>query len=178
MTHQRLASSLRAAMVTMILPGLTVLFLVAACKGEERADSASSAAANQTGADIDPCQLVTRAEAEQALAAAPDAERPSEANNEYLATCRYVAPRGEGVVVLAVSVSRQNGKVGFQNARRMEEEGFKIQSMSGLGDDAFWVADPLHTLYVLEGDTYLSLGGDVQLEQATPLARQALQRLR
>jgi hypothetical protein len=162
---------------------LVILFLMAACGGGDRsAADASMARAEQAqptgGGENDPCALVTAGEAEQVLAAPPEAERPSESNNDYLATCRYVAPRGQGVAVLAVSVSRQNGPAGFENAKRMEEAGFKIQPVAGVGANAFWVGDPLHTLYVLHDTVYLDIGGDLQLEQARALALQAVERLR
>jgi hypothetical protein len=66
------------------------------------------------------------------LAAPAEAERPSEANNEYLATCRYIAQRGEGPGVLVVGVSRKNGPVGFANAKRMEELGVELQPVDRL----------------------------------------------
>ena len=56
----------------------------------------------------------------------------------------------------AASVSRQNGRYAFGNARRMEEEGMRIEPVSGVGDDAFWVGDPLHTLYFLDHTMYVS----------------------
>ena len=161
-----------------------LLPFAAACGGGDSPDDAALARpeqAEQAGAvraEVDPCALVTSAEAEQVLGAPPEAERPAEANNEYLATCRYVAPRGDGLAVLAVMVSRQNGRYGFDNARRMEEEGIRIEPVSGIGDEAFWVGDPLHTLYVLQDTTYVSIGGDVELEQARPLAVRSVERLR
>lgn len=165
--------------------GWLLAVALSACSGGGSSDEASRPRAEDsqaTGATAsgghDPCVLVTGAEAEQVLGGPVETERPAEANNEYLATCRYVAMRGAGVAVLVVKVSRQSGTAGFQNARRMGEEGIAIQPVSGVGDDAFWVADPLHTLYVLQDTTYLDIGGDVQLEEVRPLALNALQRLR
>lgn len=162
---------------------VALLPFAAACGGgDDAADDQARAEQGPAGgterAQMDPCALVTATDAEQVLGAPPETERPSEANNEYLATCRYVAPRGESVAVLSVMVSRQNGRYGFENARRMEEEGIRIEPVSGVGDDAFWVGDPLHTLYVLADTMYVSIGGDVQLEQARPLALQSIERLR
>lgn len=165
---------------------LAGLFLTSACAG---GGASSNEAATPRGEQVqppaemvrrenDPCVLVTSAEAEQLLAALVETERPSELNNEYLAGCRYVAPRGESVAVLVVKVSRKSGAVGFQNAKQMEELGMEIQQVPGVGDDAFWVGDPLHTLYVLQDTVYLDIGGDVQLEQVRPHALTALQRLR
>jgi hypothetical protein len=162
--------------------------VLAACGGDGPGDAPGSdsrqaqPAAETAGTANDPCALVTRAEAAQVLDAEPEEERPSELNNDYLAGCRYVAPRGESVAVLAVKVSRQNGPIGFENARRMEELGIEIQPVTGVGDDAFWVDDeilaPAGTLYVLQDTVYLDIGGDVRLEQVRSLALRALERLR
>jgi hypothetical protein len=161
-----------------------VLFLSSGCGGNERSageDSMPQAEQTQSTArassgEIDPCALVTGTEAEQVLSArVGEPERPSEANNEYMATCRYIAPRGEGVVVLTVTVSsREYGKMAFQTAR---EQPFESRAVPGVGDDAFWIGDPLHTLYVLQGDVLLTFGGDVQLDQIKPLAIKALEQL-
>ncbi len=98
-----------------------------------------------------------------------------EANNEYLATCRYVTPRGQSVVVLVVMVSsHEYGKQAFRTA---QDQPFESQGVPGAGDDAFWTGDPLYTLYVLHGDVHLTVGGDVQLDQVKPLALKALERL-
>jgi len=177
----------RSADLLALGAALLLAAAAAACGGgDDSAGSDSSAeqaqpAAGTTAAN-DPCALVTAAEAEQVLAAPAEAERPPEANNDYMATCRYVAPRGESVVVLTVSVSRQSGRVGFENAKRMGEGGIQIQPVSGLGDEAFWAVDVIQpqfgTLFVLQDSTYLDIGGDVQLEQVRPLALRALERLR
>lgn len=171
-----------------LLLGLCILTAPAACGGDGPGDAPGSDArqarspAEASGGANDPCALVTRAEAAEVLGAEPEEERPSELNNDYLAGCRYVAPRGGSVAVLVVKVSRQNGPIGFENARRMEELGIEIQPVTGVGDDAFWVEDemlaPAGTLYLLRDTIYLDIGGDVRLEEVRPLALRALERLR
>lgn len=160
-----------------------LLCLMAACGGEDRGSGVNSnrtpeqAQSSQTGAGaVDPCALVTGDEASQVLGApAGEAERPPEANNPFLATCRYVAPRGQSVVVLVVMVhSREMGKRGFQTAK---EQPFDIQAVTGVGDDAFWIGVPLDTLYILKDDAFFTIGGDIQLDQARMLADKALERL-
>jgi len=178
----------RSTNLFALAAGVLLAATMAACGGGDAGDDSTAGAeqaqpaAGSSSGTNDPCALVTAAEAEQVLAGRPDAERPSELNNDYVAACRYVAPRGESVVVLAVKVSRQSGRVGFENAKRMEELGIQIQPVSGVGDEAFWVEDQLQprfgTLYVLRDTTYLDIGGDVQLEQVRPLALRALERLR
>lgn len=152
-----------------LVPSLSALFLLAAC-GEERTTTETAREA------IDPCALVTALDAEQVWGVEiSESGRPSEANNEYLATCRYVAPRGPGIVVLVVMVhSREYGPAAFQTAK---QQPFEIQQVAGIGDDAFWIRDPLTTLYVLQGDVYLSIGGGLELDQAQILAQRALGRL-
>ena len=60
----------------------------------------------------------------------------------------------------------------------------KPQPVSGLGDEAFWVADRVTgALYVLHGDIFLrlSVGGvtdeEARLQRARALAESALRRL-
>jgi len=114
--------------------------------------------------EIDPCAVVTAADVEQVLSVAnSEADRPSEANNEYLATCRYVAPEGQGLKVITVMVtSPEYGRAGFETAK---EQPFESEDVTGVGDDAFWMSD-LNTLHVLGGDVHISISGDVDLEQA------------
>ncbi|MGH8195923.1 MAG: hypothetical protein ACREQ8_16225 [Woeseiaceae bacterium] len=145
------------------------LLLLAACSSDEGA--AETAAPT---ADIpDPCALVTGADAEQALGAPiSESDRPREANNEYLATCRYVAPRGAGVAVMTIMVhGPESGRAGFRSLR---EQPFDIEDVAGVGDEAFRIAD---TLYVLQGEVFFSIGGDLAPEQAKALAMKAIGRL-
>jgi hypothetical protein len=158
--------------VTLMLTQCALL-LLAACGSDEGAAETAG-----TTADIpDPCVLVTDADAAQALdAPISESDRPSEANNEYMATCRYVAPRGEGVAVMTIMVhGHESGRAGFRSLR---EQPFEIEDVAGVGDEAFWIGDRLGTLYVLQGEVFFSIGGDLALEQAKPLAMKAIDRLR
>ena len=126
-------------------------------------------------AAIDPCALVTQAEADKALGGNAKQERPGEANiPPNLVTCRYTAPRGEGLAVMTVMVRTGYGeneaRSGFQGTRELGE----TESVSGLGDEAFWLADQL---YVLRGSRSLTLAGDVDKTTAEELARSAVNRL-
>jgi hypothetical protein len=154
----------------MLLLMQCALSLLVACGSDEGAAETAG-----TKADIpDPCALVTDADAEQALGAPSESDRPSEANNEYLATCRYVAQRGEAVAVLTIMVHGQrNARGGFN---MLKEQPFEMEDVAGTGDEAFWIGD-LGTLYVLQGEFVFSIGGDVALEQAKALAMKAIQRL-
>jgi hypothetical protein len=146
------------------------------------ADDASSAApepASQvSSAGFDPCALVTSAEATQALGAAVGpAERPKEANfPPRMTTCRYVAPRGQGVAAMSVLVQQSDtadqARRGFQSAK---EQFPGAAVVPGLGDDAFAMANQLN---VLKGTVYLNITGDFDLATSKTLAQNALERLR
>ena len=155
-----------------------------ACEGSggAPADDPSSAATQPpqqvSSAELDPCALVTSAEATQALGAAVGpAERPKEANHPpRMATCRYVAARGQGVAVMSVLVQRSDtaaqARRGFQSAK---EQFPGAAVVPGLGDDAFAIANQLN---VLDGTAYLNITGDFDLATSKTLAQSALERLR
>jgi hypothetical protein len=171
MTNNDLRSALQVRGVTLMLTQCALLLLVA-CGSD---DGAAKTAA--TTADVpDPCALVTDADAEQALGAPiSESDRPSEANSEYMATCRYVAPRGEGVAVMTIMVhGHENAHAGF---RTLREQPFEMEDVAGVGDEAFWMGDQLGTLYVLQGKVFFSIGGDLALGQAKSLAMNAISRL-
>jgi hypothetical protein len=92
-----------------------------------------------------------------------------------MATCRYVAPRGQGVAVMSVMVQRSDtadqARRGFQAAK---EQFPAATAVSELGDDAFAMANQLN---VLQGTVYLNITGDFDLATAKSLAQSALQRL-
>ena len=145
------------------------------------ANDASSAGATPatraSSTELDPCALVTSAEATQALGAAVGpAERPREANHPpRMVTCRYVAPKGQGVAVMTVLVQRSDtasqARIGFQSAK---EQFPGATNVPGLGDDAFAVANQLN---VLKGPVHLNITGDFDLGTSKSLAANALQRL-
>jgi hypothetical protein len=148
------------------------------CGGGESDTTTSSAPAGggSSSTSIDPCTLVTKAEADEALGGDAKQDRPTEANiPPRMVACRYVAPRGEGVVVLTVIVrtgeSAGEAKTGFDSIRST----MPSETVSGLGDDAFWMMDQL---YVLRGTRQLSITGDITKEKGMELARRALDRLK
>ena len=145
---------------------------------DDPSSAAAQAAPQGSSAGVDPCTLVTSAEATQALGAGVGPpERPKEANYPpRMATCRYVAPRGQGVAVMSVLVqlsdTADQARRGFQSAKE-QFPGAAI--VPGLGDDAFAVANQLN---VLKGTAYLNITGDFDLTTSTRLAQSALTRLR
>jgi hypothetical protein len=153
------------------------ILLLAVCGGQEAAvdDTAGVQPASGSAVSTDPCALVTGTEAEQAFGASPAAqERPPEANNENLATCRYTAPKGNTVAVLVVMVPQ--AAVARQWFDGNRQQPLTNQAVTGVGDDAFWVGD-LNTLYVLRGNVSFSIGGDVTMDQARQLALTAVGRI-
>ena len=156
------------------------LFFTACGGGEPAAtgDAPAAAQAGQQSSSVDPCALVTGAEASEALGAtAGPGERPKEANHPLrMVTCRYTAPRGQGVAVMTVLVQQSDtpsqARIGFQSAK---EQFPGAEAVPGLGDEAFAMANQLN---VLQGTRYLNITGDFDLPTARTLAQRALQRLR
>jgi hypothetical protein len=151
--------------------------VAAGCGSEDAGREAASSSGQPAGskAAIDPCALVTQGEADTALGGSARQERPGEANiPPNLVTCRYTAPRGEGLAVMTVMVrtgySENEAKSGFQSTRELGDS----ETVSGIGDEAFWLADQL---YVLKGVRSLTLAGDVDRTTAEDLARSAVNRL-
>jgi hypothetical protein len=79
--------------------------------------------------------------------------------------------------------ARAQGSRGEENPKGREKES-PPQPVEGLGDEAFWLANPASgVLYVLKGDAYLrvSVGGageeSAKRRKASELARKALARL-
>ncbi len=165
---------------SVFLLSLGVLFLLGACSpsGDKKSSGKEVKSSTQTSNVIDPCALVTKAEAEEALGGpVGKLERPPEANiPPRLTTCRYVAQRGRGVAVITVMVrmgySGDESRLGFQSAK---EQFAEAQAAPGIGDDAFWVGNQLN---ILQGNVYLIIGGDLELDKAKILGQRALARLR
>jgi hypothetical protein len=164
-------------------PGARAL-LAAACflagcggSGQSPAETVKAGASPAASAAIDPCALVTKSEAETALGGAvAEAERPPEANiPARLATCRYVAQRGQAVAVMTVMVrqgeSESESRIGFGQAR---DQFPAAEAVTGLGMDAFWIGNQLN---VLQGRVYLNITGDFDQATARMLAATALTRL-
>src|SRR5207249_3970840 len=77
------------------------------------------------------------------------------------------------------------GKTSKKAGPKYEEEDLpKPRTISGLGDEAYWVSNPIAgVLYVLQGEVFIriSVGGvreePVHIEKSKTLARAALKRL-
>ena len=158
-----------------VVGALAVAFAAGLSACSDAGDTPPSS--SSPSAAIDPCALVTRDEATQALGAqAGPGERPSEANfPPRMTTCRYTAPRGQGLAVMTVLVQQSDtpdqARSGFGSAKAQFPA---ATATPGLGDDAFAMANQLN---VLHGRFYFNITGDFDLETAKTLAETALQRL-
>ena len=132
--------------------------------------------------EIDPCTLVTPAEAAEALGVANvGLERPAAANTPLrLGTCLYSAEVGQGLAVMNVMVrygySLAEASVGFEGMRETYAETSGVVDVPDLGEQAFWIGD-LSQLWVLKGIIQLGVSGDIPLEKARVLAGTAVERL-
>jgi hypothetical protein len=190
---RRTTSPRRGLSLALLVPAL----LWSGCGPDDPDASASSRSPGpQAVNEIDPCMLVTTAEAVESLGVATaEADRPSEANTETrsesysggedtvvrLRTCRYIGERGQAVAVLTVMVrqssSTAESEIGFESLRETYELATGVTDVPGLGDQAFWLDETPGGLHVLDGGLKLSISGDINAGQARALAAKALERL-
>ncbi|MGI8732004.1 MAG: hypothetical protein ACR2LM_01715 [Pyrinomonadaceae bacterium] len=147
----------------------------------------------------DPCGLLSDAEVRAVQGHAPTQKVPSEqpAGSFRFTQCFYRTPEFTSSVSVAVGIPlatdskrsgprqywRQqfHGRVSAAPSRKKKEP---PKPMAGLGDEAFWVGDPVTgALYVLKGEVFLrlSVGGPLnqteKIKRAKALASHALKRL-
>jgi hypothetical protein len=147
----------------------------------------------------DPCRLLTDEEVRVVQGHAPSQKTPSEqpAGSFQFTQCFYRTPEFTNSVSVAVGApratdSRSSGprqywqeqfhpKVSAAPGRKKKEP---PKPIAGLGDEAFWVGDPVSgALYVLKGEVFLrvSVGGapdqTLKIKRARALALNALKRL-
>jgi len=163
--------------------------LLSACgdnRSQERSANGSPSTAQEEVApvgEIDPCTLVTPAEAAEALGVANvGLERPAAANTPLrLGTCLYSAEVGQGLAVMNVMVrygySLAESTVGFEGMRETYAGTTGVVDLPDLGEQAFWIED-LSQLWVLKGIIQLGVSGDIPLEKARALAGTAVERLK
>ena len=148
----------------------------------------------------DPCRLLTDAEMRAVQGHAPTQKIQSEppAGSFRFTQCFYrTAELSSSVSValgLPITDSKRSGPRDYWQAQfkreerdEREESDEKKQAprrLAGLGDEAFWVGDPVTgALYVLRGEVFLrvSVGGSVdqseKIKRARTLALYALKRL-
>ena len=148
----------------------------------------------------DPCRLLTDAEVRAVQGHAPTQKIQSEqpAGSFRFTQCFYRTPELSSSVSVALGLpltdSKRSGprdywQAQFKREERedREESDEKKQAprrLAGLGDEAFWVGDPVTgALYVLRGEVFLrvSVGGPAdqseKIKRARTLAIYALKRL-
>jgi hypothetical protein len=148
---------------------------------------------------LDPCSLLTKSEIQTVQGHAPAQTVPSEqsAGSFRFTQCFYRTPEFTSSVSVAVGVplaadskrsgprdywqQRFHGPVNAAPGRKKKEP---PKPIAGLGDEAFWVGDPVTgAVYVLKGDVFLrlSVGGArdpaQNMKRAKALASRALKRL-
>lgn len=158
--------------------------------------AASRAAPEKT---FDPCSLLTKSEIQAVQGHAPVEKVLSEqpAGSFRFRQCLYRTPEYTSSVSVAVGIPlatdskrsgpRQywqqqfHGQVSAAPGRKKKEP---PKPIAGLGDEAFWVGDPMTgALYVLKGEVFLrlSVGGPPdetqKIKRAKALASHALKRL-
>ena len=148
----------------------------------------------------DPCRLLTDAEVRAVQGHAPTQKIPSEqpAGSFRFTQCFYRTAELSSSVSVALGIpvtdSKRSGPRDYWQAqfKREEREGREESDekkqeprrLAGLGDEAFWVGDPVTgALYVLRGEVFLrvSVGGSPdqsqKIKRARTLAIYALKRL-
>lgn len=148
---------------------------------------------------FDPCSLLTKDEIHAVQGHAPAQKFSSEqpAGSFRFTQCFYRTPELTSSVSLAVGLplatdskrsgplqywqQQFHGKVSAAPGRKKKEP---PKPIAGLGDEAFWVGDPMSgALYVLKGEVFLrlSVGGPPdetqKIKRAKVLASRALRRL-
>jgi hypothetical protein len=146
----------------------------------------------------DPCQLLSDAEVRAVQGHAPAQKIPSEQPGSFRFTqCFYRTPELTNSVSVALGIplatdtnrsgprqywqTQFNPQVKAAPGRKKKEP---PRPVAGLGDEAFWVGDPMTgALYVLKGEVFLrlSVGGPPdqaeKIKRAKALAVYALKRL-
>ena len=148
----------------------------------------------------DPCRLLTDAEVRAVQGQAPAQKVPSEqpAGSFRFTQCFYRTQELSSSVSVALGIpltdSKRSGprdywQAHFKREDREEreepdEKKNEPRRLAGLGDEAFWVGDPMTgALYVLRGEVFLrvSVGGPrdqlQKIKRARTLATYALKRL-
>jgi hypothetical protein len=147
----------------------------------------------------DPCRLLTDVEVRAVQGHAPAQKIPSEqpAGSFRFTQCLYRTPEFSSSVSVALGIplttdtkrsgARQYWQTQFKREELTESGEEKEQPpkrLAGLGDEAFWVGDPVTgALYVLRGEVFLrlSVGGPPnqaeKIKRAKTLVLYALKRL-
>ena len=173
-----------SSLLTLAASGMLLLML--ACSATSSKDGnvyspTASPASKQTGASgnttsnadtskIDPCALVTKAEAMQVLGEIKnDAETRTGLHNEK--RCGYSNMNGNEVSFGVYGAD-------LWESKRTASQGLDTEDLSGLGEEAFSVRrGTTHQLYVRKGGAILDINSNAGKETASRLAEKALARM-
>jgi hypothetical protein len=189
------------ALAALFFLALSGLFLLAACGGGDEEESTASpsgtktpaatqapvgtsaagatqtatSAAQASGGEIDPCSLVTKAEAEAIVG--ESVGEPVVMDTELLVSCLYSTPDLEGVSVDVLAYNdEEQAKSGFELALDIND----YPEVEGIGDRAY-DSRPIGDITVLKGKYELSIdvsaSGQDEFEVAKELAAKAVDRL-
>jgi hypothetical protein len=148
----------------------------AAATSSPRATQAATATAQASTGEIDPCALVTKAEAEAIVGESLD--EPVVTITQMLAGCLYSTSDLESVNVDVLTYdSEDDAESGFQLAIDISN----YPEVEGIGDRAY-DSRPIGDIRVLKGKYELSVdvnveGGDADFETAKEVAAKAVDRL-
>jgi hypothetical protein len=140
----------------------------AASAPSQSAASAPGARAT-TGASIDACSLVTKAEVEAVLK--QPVQEPAKSQDGNITNCKF----GTFWVSLTTGSDVATAKQDHEFNKTVTSAA--QQAVPGLGDDAFW-NERVQGLWVLAGANQFSIQRAPNVQAATELARKALERLR
>ena len=161
----------RPAAATAAAPGTRT----AAATASPRATQAATATAQASTGEIDPCALVTKAEAEAIVG--ESLGEPAVTITKMLAGCLYSTPDFDSVNVDVLTYdSEDDAKSLFQLAIDIND----YPEIEGIGDRAY-DSRPIGDITVLKGKYELSVGvstgGEDDFEVAKGLAAKAVDRL-
>lgn len=169
----------------IVLSALCLFLLLVGCSNGASTDEQNGEQNGFVESHLDPCTLITKAEAETALG--EPVEDPECTTNSPVGQviCSYSTPETFKFVQIALTrtgdMPDSLTEIGESAATIFEttRDNIEGQNISGLGDQAFWGVPGLH---VLKGDIYfcISVGSTDKpenLEMAKGLAELVLSRL-
>lgn len=149
----------------------------------EPAAAKPSGGLNADSVRKDPCQLVTKPEAEAIFGRRAEMPTKGMAVGVIEATCDYAveATRPSEVRTMTLSMAHgSNGKRFMENARNGAPElGLPVETVAGLGDEAFCLgSDPGASIFFRSGDIVMTVGGSYgDCAVARQFAEKAIARL-
>jgi hypothetical protein len=147
---------------------------------------------NMVKGKIDPCSLITKAEAEAAIGEKVEDPTTEDGNKEWGQTrCVYSSASESSAKFVQISVVQTESiteglrQKGYTTAKLLEDTRTQVKGkpISGIGDDAYWGNSNLH---VLKKDAYITISTGLVLnpknepaaiDTAKTLALKAVERL-